>query len=110
MRTISRRSMLFGVAAALPASERKVNAAVIGLGHAHAFGKLTALRALPQYELAGVFDGEQKLVEKSGAPLLTVDAILKDSGIQLVLIEGHVQDNLRYARMAVEAGKFVHLD
>jgi predicted dehydrogenase len=110
MKTISRRSMLFGMVAALPASVRKVRAAVIGLGHAHAFGKLNALRALPQYEFAGVFDNDPRLVEKSGAPLLTVDAILKDSGIQLVLIEGRVQDNLRYARMAVEAGKFVHLD
>jgi predicted dehydrogenase len=34
----------------------------------------------------------------------------KDPGIELALIEGRVQDNLRYARMAVEAGKFVHLD
>jgi predicted dehydrogenase len=110
MKTISRRSMLFGVAAISAASSRKVRTAVIGLGHAHAFGKLTALRALTQYELAGVFDGDPRLVEKSGAPLLNVDAILKDPGIELVLVEGRVQDNLRYARLAVEAGKFVHLD
>jgi predicted dehydrogenase len=116
MKTIRRRSILFGMAAmagttASPASSsRKVRVAVIGLGHAHAFGKLNALRALPQYELAGVFDGDPRLVEKSGAPLLTVDAILKNPGIELALIEGRVQDNLRYARMAVEAGKFVHLD
>ena len=116
MKTIRRRSILFGMAAmagttASPASSsRKVRVAVIGLGHAHAFGKLNALRALPQYELAGVFDGDPRLVEKSGAPLLTVDAILKNPGIELALIEGRVQDNLRCARMAVEAGKFVHLD
>ncbi len=91
-------------------SPRKVRVAVIGIGHAHAFGKLTALRSLPQYELAGVFDGDSRLIEKSGAPLLSVDAILKDSTIELALIEGRVQDNLRYARLAVESGKFVHLD
>jgi predicted dehydrogenase len=110
MRTITRRSILFGMPAISAASARKVRTAVIGLGHAHAFGKLSALRALPQYELAGVYDRDPRLVEKSSAPRLTVDAILKDPAIELVLIEGRVQDNLRHARTAVEAGKFVHLD
>ncbi len=115
MKEIGRRSILFGMAAMAgsagsSATTRKVTAAVIGLGHAHAFGKLTALRALPQYELAGVFDRDTQLVEKSAAPLLSVDAILKNPSIELALIEGRVVDNLRYARMAVEAGKFVHLD
>jgi predicted dehydrogenase len=92
------------------ASVRKVRAAVIGLGHAHAFGKLKAVRSLPQYELAGVFEPDNSLSQKANAPALALDRILKDPAIELVLIEGRVQENLRYARMAVEAGKFVHLD
>lgn len=83
---------------------------MIGFGHAHALGKLKAVRSLPQYELAGVFEPDNSLSQKANARLLSLDQILEDPAIELVLVEGRIQDNLRYARMAVEAGKFVHLD
>ena len=57
---MNRRAMLIGTAAIASASRaatpgRKVRAALIGLSHAHAFGKLKALAALSQYgqRLAG---------------------------------------------------------
>jgi predicted dehydrogenase len=39
-----------------------------------------------------------------------VSEILEDSSIELIAVESRVQENLRYAREAVDRGKFVHLD
>ena len=36
------------------ASAKPIRVAVHGIGHAHAFGKVTALRALPDFEFIGV--------------------------------------------------------
>ena len=110
---LSRRHFL--AAAPLAAATAKpVRVAVYGIGHAHGLGKVQTLRALPQFELAGVCepDASQPRNHKSldGVRWLSPDQMLNDPSIELIAVETRVENNLRYARQAIDAGKFVHLD
>ncbi len=94
-----------------------IRAAVLGAGHAHAAGKVKMLQALDEYELAGVCepdDGSRaNLLEKGGFQslrFLTEEQLLSDRSIEVVAVEGKVQQNLALARRALEAGKHEHLD
>lgn len=91
-----------------------IRAAVYGIGHAHAMGKVAALRALPHFELVGVCepDGGRPRSHKAldGVRWLTAEQMLGDTSIEFIAVESRVQENLTYARQAVQAGKFVHLD
>jgi len=98
----------------LAASSGAIRAAVLGTGHAHAAGKIRALRGLPQYELAGICrpdpDEPNQGEVFQGVRWLSLDQVLNDASIELVLVESRVQRNLHYAQRCVSAGKFVHLD
>ncbi len=113
----SRRGLLVaGVAGALaaPAKARKIRVAVLGIGHAHAMGKIRALRSMDEFELAGVCEpdaGRRREHEAlQGLKWLSESEVLGDGGIELVAVESRVQENLDYARKCIDAGKYVHLD
>lgn len=95
-------------------SERKIRLAVMGIGHAHAPSKVATLRAMPEFEFVGICepDSSQPRERKpfEGVRWLSIKETLEDSSIQFVAVESRVQENLGYAQMAVDAGKFVHLD
>lgn len=101
-------------AAPMRANSEKIRVAVLGTGHAHALSKIRALRALPEYEFAGVCrpdaDEPNQGEVFQGVRWLSLDEVLKDRTIELVDIESRVQRNLQYAHQCVNAGKFVHLD
>ena len=111
---MTRRLFLSTAALAAGSEAKPVRAAVYGIGHAHAMGKVAALRALPQFELAGVCepDSTRPRTNKAldGVRWLTQKELLEDASIELIAVESRVQENLEYARQAVDAGKFVHLD
>ena len=112
---MTRRTLLSAATAVTALSAAKpIRAAVYGIGHAHAMGKVAALRALAQFELVGVCepDTARPRTHKSleGIRWLTQREILEDASIELIAVESRVQENLSYARQAVDAGKFVHLD
>jgi len=103
-----------GVAAtAGTAAGKPIRAAVYGVGHAHAMGKVHALRSLPQFELAGVCEPDPGVPRTHkalhGVRWLTEREVL-DGSIEFIAVESRVAQNLLYARRAVDAGKFVHLD
>jgi len=112
---LNRRQLLTAAAAGTARSAAKpVRTAVYGIGHAHAMGKVIALRALPQFELVGVCEPDisSPRTHKALADIkwLSEREILEDPSIELIVVESRVQENLAYARQAVDAGKFVHLD
>jgi predicted dehydrogenase len=115
-KVISRRTLsMAGVAALAGAAPAKpIRAAVYGIGHAHAFGKVAALRALPGFDLVGVCEPDPSVPRAhkalDGVRWLSEDEMLRDGSIQLIAVESHVQQNLLYARRSIDAGKFVHLD
>jgi predicted dehydrogenase len=107
------RRLFCALTAAPLAANGKIRAAVVGTGHAHANGKISALKSVPRFELAGIcepHDEPRTHPVFQGVKWLTLDEVLEDRSIRLVAVESRVQHNLDLAEKCVAAGKFVHLD
>ena len=121
---IHRRTLLTGLAmapfASLLAAESKprLRVAQIGTSHAHAAGKMDALRSLPDlYDVVGFAEpiaarqaAAQKAKSFAGLKYLTEAEILADPTIRVVVIETTLEDSARAALAALKAGKHIHLD
>lgn len=121
---IHRRTLLTGLAmapfAGLLAAESKprLRVAQIGTSHAHASGKMDALRSLPDlYDVVGFAEpiaarqaAAQKAKSFAGLKYLTEAEILADPSIRVVVIETTLEDSARAAMAALKAGKHIHLD
>lgn len=121
---IHRRTLLTGLAmapfAGLLAAESKprLRVAQIGTSHAHAAGKMDALRSLPDlYDVVGFAEPiavrqvvAQKAKSFAGLKYLTEAEILADPTIRVVVIETTLEDSARAALAALKAGKHIHLD
>lgn len=115
---ILRRTVTLAGAAALTlrgaTKGKPVRAGVYGIGHAHSMGKVEALRRLPEFELAGVCEPDAAMPRThralEGVRWISEKELLEDSTIELIAVESRVQQNLLYARRAIDAGKFVHQD
>ncbi|MBG99824.1 MAG: hypothetical protein CMN58_05710 [Solibacterales bacterium] len=98
------------------AAPTKIRAAVWGIGHGHARGKVETLRRMDDFELVGICepDPKQSWAHETyqGVRSLSEREMLDDDSIRLIAVESDVRNNLnfRYAQKAIEAGKFVHLD
>jgi predicted dehydrogenase len=121
---IHRRTLLAGLAlapfAGLLAAEGKerLRVAQIGTSHAHAAGKMDALRSLPDlYEVVGYAEpiasrqaAAQTAKSFAGLKYLTEAEILADPSIRVIVIETTLEDSARAALAALKAGKHIHLD
>ncbi len=121
---IHRRTLLAGLASApfagLLAAESKprLRVAQIGTSHAHAAGKMDALRSLTDiYDVVGFAEpiaarqaAAQKAKSFVGLKYLTEAEILADPTIRVVVIETTLEDSARAALSALKAGKHIHLD
>src|SRR5881296_2705342 len=95
---LTRRSFCTMAAAATTAAarsaERKIRVAVLGTGHAHALGKIRALRSMSEFEFAGICcpdaDEPQQGEVSQGVRWLSLDELLGDSSIPLVAVESRV--------------------
>ncbi len=119
-----RRTLLTGLALApfaqlLAANTRdRIRIAQIGTSHAHASGKMDALRSLPDlYDIVGYAEpiasrqaAAQKAKSFAGLKYLTEAEILADRSIQAIVIETTLEDSARAALAALMAGKHIHLD
>ena len=89
-----------------------------GTSHAHASGKLAALRSLPSlWEVTGLIEPDPRRAAKvapqapyAGLPILDVEAVLSDPQVKLVVVEEGIESCCEAARRCIEAGKHVHLD
>jgi len=94
-----------------------IRTGILGTAHAHAVGKLRTIQISPEYELVGVCEPDDALRTRRqneesfwDVRWLSEEELLDDASVQLVAVEGRVQDNLEFTRHAIEAGKHVHLD
>ena len=91
---------------------------MLGVAHAHAAGKLAALRALPdRFEVVGVAEADPALratAQRSrtydGLAWRTEAEWLADTTIAAVAVETTLADSTPTALRALRAGKHVHLD
>lgn len=91
--------------AASPTSRLRIGQ--IGSEHAHAGGKMTAMRSLTDlWEVVGV------AAEKGydGVPLLTEEQLLNTPDLKVVAVETRMEDSCATALRCIQAGKHVHLD
>lgn len=104
--------------AAIPVpGKRKIKTGQIGVGHAHAAGKMEALRKSPDWEVVGVVEEDPQLraeAEKSevyrGLTWMNTERLLNDSNVAAVFVESEVDQLLNVARQCIRAGKHIHLD
>lgn len=105
-----------GVARA--ASRPAIRIGQLGTGHAHAAGKLAAMRSLPDlFEVAGIAEplserrewAERERVY-AGLRWLSEEALLADESIEVVAVETTLEDSPRAAWDCIQAGKHLHLD
>ena len=95
--------------------------AQIGIGHDHASGILKELKKQKDiFEIAGIYLPEEEkefayfydtnLKEAEGIKRLTLDEILNDSTIKAVIIETSEKLLTKYALLAAQSGKHIHMD
>lgn len=132
MNTFSRRAFLAAAGAATigvvsprqrahaePAAEKppRIRIGQIGTAHGHAEGKMEAIRASSDFEVAGAVEPDparRAAAEKSkayqGISWLTEEQLLNVEGLQAVAIETEIKDLLSTGARCIAAGKHIHLD
>ncbi len=94
-----------------PARATRLRIGFLGAAYSHAAPKLALLRDHPDFELVGVWEDDPQVrdqVAGQGIALLARDDLLARS--EVVAVESPVPDHARHARIALEAGKHVHLE
>jgi predicted dehydrogenase len=96
--------------------DEKIRIGQIGVGHGHAT-KLSVYRSLPDYEVVGIVEPNEKLREQAmrqsafqGLKWLTMEQLLETQKLDAVLVETEVKDLLTTAERCVAEGKHVHID
>ncbi|HRE80980.1 MAG TPA: Gfo/Idh/MocA family oxidoreductase [Opitutaceae bacterium] len=95
-----------------------IKVAQIGTRHAHATGKMQAMRAAPQdWQILGYSEKDSESAQLAGASptyrgfaFMEESALLATPGLQVVVVETHIDESCAAAVRAIRAGKHVHLD
>lgn len=88
----------------------------IGVGHAHAAGKMAVYRQSDEYEVVGIVEEDAQLRARTeappyaGLPLMTREQLFNVAGLQAVAVETKVQHLLDTAEACIDAGLHIHLD
>lgn len=111
---LSRRAFLAAAAvttAALAAEPaRRIRAGFLGTGYSHFRDKHALLKDSADFELVGLCEEDADVRAKSPADArwLTPEELL--AAAEVIIVESAVRDHARHARLALEAGKHVHLE
>jgi len=117
--TVSATSLLYSGSKAVAAEgPDKIRIAQIGTSHAHAAGKMAAVRKLSDiYDVAGIaepIESQHAHARKNAAyrdlRWMTENELLNDRSIAAVIVETTLDDSPRAALACIEAGKHIHLD
>jgi predicted dehydrogenase len=95
----------------------KIKIGQIGVGHAHADGKMGVYRGSAEFEVVGVVEPNEELRAKAqasdtykGLKWMSEDQLLATPELKAVAVETQVRDLLPTAMRCIEAGKHIHLD
>jgi len=96
----------------------KVRTGILGVQHGHLKGKLQAMLDSPQYEVVSFCEPDRAtreaftkdLAGKYSPKWVSMDAILGDATLDLILFEGEVRDAIPWGTKVIEAGKHLHLE
>jgi predicted dehydrogenase len=113
---MNRREFLIApavAAGAWAANGRRIGAAFLGASHSHAKDKLEIVRSSPDFELIGVWDEDEQVrrkLESQALRVIAAEELLRNPAVDAVIVESDVPDHQRHAKMALEAGKHVHVE
>ena len=113
---IRRTFLAAGVGAPLAASKspgRPVRIGFLGASHSHAGGKIRIAATTSDYEIAGLWDNDERvrsMYAGQGIKVVDADTLLGDGSIDAIAVEGPVTDHARDGLRVVEAGKHLHLE
>jgi predicted dehydrogenase len=83
----------------------------LGGAHSHAAEKVKVVRASADWNLVGVCEDDESVrrqYERAGVPLLSQEQLFERC--KVIAVESMVQDHARHAKLALSAGKHVHLE
>lgn len=97
--------------------DQPIRTGVLGTGHGHALGKYRVLERSPDWELLGVCEPDPELQARrreelawAGVRWVEAAELLEDPTVRMLAVESDVPRLLSHARLAVDAGKHLHLD
>lgn len=89
----------------------------IGMGHAHAAGKMQVYRQSADFEVVGVVEPDEELRRQaqktavySDLQWMSQEELLATPGLKAVAVETRVKDLLPAAQACIDAGMHIHLD
>jgi predicted dehydrogenase len=100
-----------GAVAAERPVKPKIKIGFLGVSHSHARGKLKVVQELSDFELIGISEESQKAHEPYGTmdvKFLSPDQLFDACAV--VAVESAVRDHAQHAKLALQAGKHVHLE
>ena len=107
---MNRRAFLFASASAAALADstaRRLRIGQIGTEHAHAGGKMEAMRSLTDlWEVVGVTGPKGY----DGVKSMSVDELLAVPNLSAVAVETTIEASCAMARRCIDAGKHIHLD
>ena len=117
-RTFVSTSIVTATALAADTSQARIRIGQIGTKHAHASGKLAAIRKYPEvFELVGVVEPDesqrrsvQSRREFQGVNWMTEEELFNATGLQAVAVETEVIELVPTALRCIKAGFHIHLD
>lgn len=100
------------------AVEKKIRAALIGTSHSHAAGKLEAARKLSDwFDVIGACEPNESKrkaaaarKEYAGLQWFSEEDLLKQTGLEAVIIETDIADFVPFGLRCAEAGLHIHLE
>ena len=96
------------------AAKPPVRIGFLGASHSHARGKVEIVRNSPDFELVGIYEpyaAHAMAHSARGWPLVaTAESLLEDPSVEVIAVESDVRSHYRFAKMALEARKHVHLE
>lgn len=95
----------------------RIRTGILGIQHGHLMGKLPAMYSNPDYEVVAFCEPDEATRRTRGGhellnklPAISMDQLLNDKSIDLVVFEGEVKDAVPFAKRILNAGKHLHLE
>ena len=95
----------------------RIRTGILGIQHGHLMGKLPAMYNNPDYEVVAFCEPDEATLRARGNHELlqrlravSMDELLNDKSIDLIVFEGEVKDALPFAKRVLNAGKHLHLE
>jgi len=95
------------------AEERRsrIKIGFLGAAHSHAMEKVKVIQESPDFDLVGICEESDKVREpysKMGVKSWSRDELFHESAV--VAVESAVRDHAKHAKLALQAGKHIHLE